>query len=200
MRARPILFSAPMIRALLAGRKTQTRRAIAAKWWRCLDADDEDDRALALAQSPYAPGEHLWVKEAIRRVGDGLSEYVADGAITKADAWPWKRAQLPAMFCPKGLSRITLEITEARIERVQDISGYDAVAEGISILRCGCEVCRRTAEMCPADQSSAIMEYASLWESLNGKRPGLGWGDNPWCWCISFKVLRQEQIANEARR
>lgn len=147
---------------------------------------------------PYGnPGDRLWVRETIRRDGSRVdpetgyeweaSAYVADGARTKADAWPWSRKTLPSIHCPRGLSRITLEITSVRVERLRDISGDDAIAEGITIERCGCEVCRHSAQMCPADCSTAIMEYASLWESINGKRPGCAWTDNPWVWVLEFR-------------
>lgn len=64
----------------------------------------------------------------------------------------------------------------------------DALAEGISIPRCGCEVCATSSRMCPADESTAIEAFGHLWDSINAKR-GFGWNDNPWCWVLSFKRI-----------
>lgn len=205
-RERPILFSAPMVRAILAGTKTQTRRTLtsdnnlAAVRGVLVDLRLEHHRAVALERCVYGKrGDRLWVRETIRRDGSRVdpetgyeweaSAYVADGARTKADAWPWSRKTLPSIHCPRGLSRITLEITSVRVERLQGISGDDAIAEGITIERCGCEACSHSAQMCPADSSTAIMEYASLWASINGKRSGCSWEANPWVWAISFRRL-----------
>ena len=86
------------------------------------------------------PGDRLWVKETIRLVPDQepddgtgrvLSIYAADGALTVADAWPWKRKQLNSIHCPRGLSRIELEVTGVRVERLQDISEAGSIAEGL---------------------------------------------------------------------
>lgn len=205
--AKPILFSAAMVRALLAGTKTQTRRTIqiprrgafvvvddGGGWW----SYQSDDGASALCNDgneypmacPYGGcGDRLWVKEAIRHVG-GCSEYIADGAPTVADAWPWQPKALPGMFCPRGLSRITLEVTEVRVQRLQEISAEDSLAEGVPrASACGCEVCPRSVQMCPADASEQVLAYAALWDSINSKRAGCAWADNPWVWCVSFRKV-----------
>lgn len=205
MAERPILFSAPMVRAILAGKKTETRRIVTVPWYkqrRALPYEpywvDEDGKlfacdeygdyypAIEMLRGPEA-GDRLWVKEAIRRVADGpWSEFIADGSPTKADAWPWKPKALPGMFMPRGLRRIELDVAAARIERLQAIDGYAAQAEGIDVLRCGCEQCRMSAQMCPADQSTAIMEYAALWDSLHNE-DGCRWADNPWVRVVTFR-------------
>lgn len=159
---RPMIFSSGMVRALLAGRKTQTRRTA----------------------NPYGvPGDRLWVRESIRRIGPAVgpeeyaaSEFIADGAPTKADAWPWKNKALPSIHLPRGLSRLTLEITSVRVERLQEISEEDATAEG-----CG------PAPFCKAGRRAGLEHveaFESLWESIHGAR---AWAANPWVWCVAFR-------------
>ena len=187
MRKRPILFSGPMVRALLAGTKTQTRRACKpSKTLAILDngwlAQRDDDVC------PYGvPGDRLWVKESIKCVSfcgtslpsdEVLSLFCADDTPTKADAWPWKRPFLPSMFMPLGLSRITLEETEVRVQRLQDISEEDALAEGVEPKTWGARAM--------AGQG-ARAAYAELWDEINGAG---AWTINPWVWAISFKRVQ----------
>ncbi len=142
-RAHGILFSSAMVLRVLDDTKTQTRRTAVCRW---------------------KPGDRLWMREAIRRVGDtNLSVYVADETPTIADAWPWKLRMLPAMFCPRGLSRATLGVTSVRTERLQDISDADAIAEGVDA----------------GPMTTPRDAYATLWDKLNGKRRGFRWADNP---------------------
>lgn len=175
MKERGILFSAPMVRALLAGQKTQTRRLIKPQptayplGWRC----------------PYSV-ETLWVRETIRRVGD-RGVFAADGAASVIDTWPWQRNVLPAIHCPRGASRINLFHTSVRAEQLHDISEADAIAEGISALcghrcrrGCGCASC--VEDGC----GSARDEFALLWDEINGDRAP--WSSNPWVWVVSFDV------------
>jgi len=78
---------------------------------------------------------------------------------------------------PRKFSRITLELTAVRVQRVQEISGADAIAEGIDL----------------SNQHDSHLEanqryvFGRLWDSINGKRAGCAWADNPWVWCLSFK-------------
>jgi hypothetical protein len=155
--------------------------------------------------SPYGmPGDRLWVKEAIRHVGGGCSEYIADRTPTVADAWPWKRDQLPGMFCPRGLSRITIEVTDVRVQRLQDISEEDARAEGaISAIteldgrahdnaeEQWCRWSKRIDKT--ARVATARGAFASLWFAINGKRGGCSWDDNPWVWPVTF--AKQDEAA-----
>lgn len=252
MKERGILFSAPMVRAILAGRKTQTRRivknlgATARKTFRSdliglglvhehnlvataghryiahianagavsvhtpagqLGAKPGEfdficpyaDGRTYLDETPDAggwridvePGQRLWVKEAVRLTaedadGYDCAEYVADGALTPLDTWPWKRNQLPGMFMPRGLSRITLDVVGVRVERLHDISAEDVIAEGIDATghTCPCEACCRTSTPCPATASSLVMAYADLWAEINGRE---SWDANPWVWVIEFR-------------
>jgi hypothetical protein len=193
MTERPILFSAPMVRALLDGSKTQTRRAVSARLierWTVeesahhRDFDDEE----VLPDCPYGRvGDRLWVKETCALVNDGSPDpflvYRADrgarnlsgqrGGITywmASDYEPerWR----PSIHMPRWASRITLEITEVRVERLQDISAEDFIAEGLATtLREHDAVCHLR------DQ------YRELWESINGAG---SWDANPWVWVVSF--------------
>jgi hypothetical protein len=229
-----ILFSAPMVRAILAGRKTQTRRVVSPRnclvngdsvcmstdpeileAWPNLDFGDvfvDPGPSPAGNSGPYLrvagrdgsrhrvyprvqPGDRLWVRETWCQVLDsGDYLYRADLSdeqrvdevrmrrIAPALAGHWR----PSIFMPRRASRITLTVTAVRPERLQDISGEDAIAEGIAIERCSCEVCSHTARMCTADASAAALEFAALWQRINGKRPGCAWADNPWVWVIAF--------------
>jgi hypothetical protein len=204
VKERPILFSAPMVRAILEGRKTQTRRLVkmtgraavaidAAATVPVMEADRSrwhrvGDTNAWNAWCPYGePGDRLWVRERIVRDNDYAggascrSFYAADGAPTKADAWPWKRAFLPPMHCPRGLSRITLRVTSVRVERLQAITEDDARAEGTGhsdgCLSCQDEL-RRGLSPCRA-------RFADLWDQINGERAS--WSSNPWVWVVGFE-------------
>jgi len=190
MDGKPILFSAPMVRALLDGSKTQTRRVVkipyhaqiedrddGKPWPWMYNADVDDDHWFPC---PYGqPGDRLWVREAWRASsahnnlpprdipeGDAI-HYQADGF-----ARIFKGKCRPSMFMPRWASRITLEITDVRVERLRDISREDAEAEGWNPA---------------ADVCSPLVWYAALWQSING--PG-SWALNPWVWVVSFKVVK----------
>lgn len=137
--------------------------------------------------------------------GRVLSVYGADGTLTVADAWPWRRSYLPSMHCPRGLSRITLEVTAVRVERLQDISEADAIAEGIEpnwsgdlkvgpngyggegwVPECGWRHYLNSMDGDPAYEP--VESYRSLWESISGAG---SWAANPWVWVVEFRVLEQ---------
>lgn len=215
MSERPILFSAPMILAILDGRKSVTRRIVKpdpGPYWNptvglynptvitnggyeapgpeIYGASDETQGR----KCPYGqPGGRLWVREAIRLVPDQepddgtgpvLSAYDADGVLTVADAWPWKRRYLPPMHCPRGLSRIMLEIVSVRVERLQDINGRDADAEGAPRYACDGPHCPDGENGCNARGCAGAREwYEELWNEINGAD---SWAANPWVWCIEF--------------
>lgn len=219
---RPILFSAPMVLALLSGRKTQTRRIVKpspglqSKWltsekihrfvesgemngdgWQMWHPRGGPRSPYGWIRSPYGgPGDTLWVKETIDRGVDEnggpiervSSFYAADGARTKADAWPWQRTVLPSIHCPRGLSRITLEVAAVRVERLQAISEADAKAEGVGHFsevydRVGTDQRLTTGEHCVDVPYRA--SFAVLWDDINGER--CLWKSNPWVWVVEFK-------------
>lgn len=196
MTERPILFSAPMVRAILAGTKTQTRRAV--KGWPLEWLSPSigfSPEYVAMPENgacPYGhPGDRLWVREAfIHEPADYCWEASVSipcrpaSTVYRADqegdtrGAGWK----PSIHMPRSLSRITLEVTGVRVERLQDISEADAQAEG-----CALECMTPTGD----DSGSAIHGpggYIALWESING--PG-SWDKNPWVWVIEFKRTDQ---------
>lgn len=213
MRERPILFSGPMVRAILAGTKTQTRRVVKPQpWASCCIEEGMDgeapfvysaltgdgpgydvDEVRTPCRCPYgAPGDRLWVREAWG-IGsrtdpwggyDGI-EYRADEAwLEDGDLLPCHKVSTPDDVClgdyragwkpsihmPRWASRITLEITGVRVERLQDISVEDCRAEG-------------GMYDSPVDVRAW---YRDLWESING--PG-SWDANPWVWVVEFRRL-----------
>ena len=210
MAEHPILFSAPMIRAILEGRKSQTRRVIKpvrgfeqhnickpdmaadpwAVWWH----GDITDRVGCLQTCPYGvPGDHLYVREGVRLCGADdtgapLSEppvwYLADGPCDQR-LYPHRRT---CRFMPRWASRITLEITDVRVQRVNDITDADAIAEGCT--NGGCVYCGSDEPCgCETPRPDHRETFVHLWNSINEKR-GLGWFANPWVWAISFKAVK----------
>jgi hypothetical protein len=185
MKERPILMSAPMVRAILAGTKTQTRRVV--KWLplRLLDESGFSPDFVAHPENalcPYGqPGARLWVRETHMDLG-ACYLYRADESAERERALvaPGQRWR-PAIHMPRAMSRITLEVTAARIERLQDISAEDARAEGISEFVGGwwCEHddAEQVAGMTPQEG------YRHLWERINGAG---SWDANPWVWVVEF--------------
>jgi hypothetical protein len=175
---RPIIFSAPMVLAILAGKKSQTRRIIKPQ-----PADG------GTVKMRFLHGDRLWVRETwwpcderiiAERLRGGI-DYEADGG------WhdEMRRCWRSPIHMPRWASRLTLEVTGVKVERLQDIGGEDAIAEGIDLEKhkCGCEVCSRTLQLCPATSSSLIMEFAELWDSIHGHG---AWDANPWVYALSF--------------
>ena len=175
----PILFSAPMVRALLNGSKTQTRRVVkpTPEWIGQSGVLSYRGRVgLPHALSPYGqPGDRLWVRETwmdLRGVEGALGGAMYRATFGNApEGGKWR----PSIHMPRWASRITLEITSVRVERLQDISEADALEEGI------------TYNDLPNNGLAprrARTWYCSLWEQING--PG-SWDANPWVWVIEFK-------------
>lgn len=171
MKERPIIFNSEMVRAILDGRKTQTRRIITARPPKVID--------LATVQCKYGqPGDRLWVKETWRGGNDTLENVfykASDNCALKYGfcQCSWK----PSIFMPHEFSRITLEIVNVRVERLQDISEKDVIAEGIE-----------EAGICFGIRKEEVEKhcYKLLWDKING--PG-AWEKNPWVWVIEFKKV-----------
>ncbi len=249
MKAHPILFSAPMVRAILAGTKTQTRRVVkptrgrpieflgggprgGVDWnnpecwgyeWAdgsafvTLKADPTDPETLQYP-CPYGqPGDRLWVRETFFAWGRWETRYSAKkgrdewhfvdmtlecgkayeypatggqpqpmgGARHRGGTTPtwWKR---PAIHMPRTASRITLEITGVRVERLQEISDEDCVREGCgaTLTAIGVPTSSNPAETIPRAM------FRELWQSINGPE---SWDANPWVWAIEFKHLKGQQ-------
>jgi hypothetical protein len=223
-RERPILFSAEMVRAILDGRKTQTRRVVkhpalaqpdaAIEWLSDRETVPHghysgwavkcDAPLLLPVACPYgAPGDLLWVREAWRAPGDAIadalppSDFVADAqanvAWYEADGEaPSTAGRLrPSIHMPRWASRLTLRVTEVRVQRAQDISEADAIAEGCA----GEDWVESSPYIAGQHTDSGTLpseEFKALWNSINAKR-GFGWDANPWVWAITFEIA-------EARR
>jgi len=188
-RERPILFSAPMVRAILDGTKTQTRRIVKPQpplacncWYRAEEkyifAHPETVLYADPISCPYGqPGERLWVKETWQNglplpKGGFIPHYRADRTEEELDAYTGKWR--PSIFMPRWASRITLEIESVRVERLQEISAADAEAEG-------CENPR-----IPISPNFMREVYRGVWEHINGKE---SWKQNPWVWALTFRRI-----------
>lgn len=212
---KPILFNGEMVQAILEGRKTQTRRVVKPQptskhVWRgwVLDATGPNANKrvgkaswepsppthlfedLIEARCPYGrPGDLLWVRETHFLVGTGAVYYRADGHELPHD-WSWR----PSIFMPRWASRLTLRVTDVRVERVQDISKADAVAEGLESFAYNYGRNVSTARMyrVSGDEGgypTAREAFENLWSSINAKR-GYGWDVNPWVWVVTFEVAK----------
>jgi hypothetical protein len=215
MKERPILFSAPMVRALLADTKTQTRRVVKlphenplGRWevlpWGGPNGGRTRDgqtvpfqnvighsRTGEIIGCPYGqPGDRLWVRETFRKIDGQTRPWIeTDYRATYThgdrlgDSLGVKMPWTPAIHMPRAASRITLEVTGVRVERLQDISEADAKAEGA----CAAEPCDHARRSCADIGCSGPQDYRggyrALWESING--PG-SWAANPWVWVVEF--------------
>jgi hypothetical protein len=177
MKERPILFNGEMVRAILDGRKTQTRRIVkptndknfSAPGFPCELSPSEiagEVNAGNLSNSHYGKvGDRLWVRETFSEWDDGIT-YAATCTHAERSLSKFK----PSIHMPRRASRITLEITGARVERLQDIDEDGAKAEGVTISVDGLFNHRE--------------EFYSLWQSIYKN-----WDENPWVWVIEFKKI-----------
>ncbi|WP_444880568.1 hypothetical protein [Delftia acidovorans] len=196
---RPILFSGPMVRAILASTKSQTRRAFSPRMEKLMRAAaamgevshflDEgsmqpNDLDYVRSFCPYGqPGDRLWVRETWCRQWDDERGFLdecwyraSDPDVVSVDAMeksPWK----PSIHMPRWASRITLDIKAVRIERLQDISDQDAAAEGVATWAPGA----LSPDSLNADPSD---QFRWLWCSINGPD---SWDANPWVWVVEFE-------------
>lgn len=203
---RPIIFSAPMVRAILEGRKTQTRRIIKPqpKIIHSIYGDASIDTERIFRQGdqrihcPYGrPGDRLWVREAFAEVGcigrpidwfeynyradfeNGQWEGYADMCFEK-----WR----PSIHMPRAASRILLEITEIRVERACDISEADAIAEGAQIAIQWMDGRIENVDEAHIYHTLAThkLGFQYIWQSINGPE---SWNINPWVWVITFNRI-----------
>lgn len=178
-REHPILFSGDMVRAILAGNKTQTRRVMKPQSRGIAYIRGSRGGQCERVACPHGVfGDHLWVREAhyVWNAGykDGSGRRI-DYRATEPDS-PCGR-WTPSIHMPRWASRITLEITDVRVERLQSINDDDALAEGIYPTKTG---------IYPGSPRAA---FRGLWDSLNAKRNGCSWDQNPYVWVISFRRL-----------
>jgi hypothetical protein len=224
-RERPILFSGEMVRTILEGRKTQTRRVIKpqpdpqgdnggllreivpsllANRGDLFDVRYDGDNPRAIRCPHGQPGDLLWVRETHitgHEVIDGDLQYCDENGAelplkvwyradnepffwTDDEGWrtekvPWK----PSIHMPRWASRITLEITGVQVERLQEISIDDVLAEGISEVTDGPHGNQYWRE-------DTGFRFADLWDLINGSKKNGSWNDNPWVWVISFRRIK----------
>ena len=197
MKERPILFSAPMVRALLDGSKTQTRRVVKR------GISDVTDAYRHPALCPHGqPGDRLWVREAhwwFKDEHDPVTGYfppklTAEDVQYRADGDDDCKVWRPSIHMPRWASRISLEITSVRVERMHNISETDAVAEGIQAVARGIWWKNYTYPNGFNGKPTLIVgyrtakeSYRSLWESINVTG---SWVANPWVWVIEFRRLK----------
>lgn len=200
MKERQILFNAPMVQATLAGSKTQTRReakhpAIATTSYivDCGDGWFGDEEGDVQVVCPYGRvGDQLWVRETVG-IGRATKHAYFKDTLNGRDHKALFDKLTPSIHMPRWASRIQLEITNIRVERLQDISETDAIAEGIERVGGNTSVTPwrnyrigQEGEMqlhCSAPSRS----YMTLWESINGAG---SWQANPWVWVVEFKVIK----------
>jgi hypothetical protein len=200
MTERPILFSAPMMRAILSGEKTQTRRIVKPQpqantvTWGCTAGQGfgfsfgGGDRIRCKFGEV---GDRLWVRETWRpQVIDADGQVRITCVDSCRDVYPpedWRipksaeRGNVPSIFMPRWASRITLEITSVRVERLNEISEEDAMAEGMRLLNG-----RYTFNDGLWEERTAIDAFKALWHKINGEQ---SWLANPWVWVVGFKVI-----------
>jgi len=217
MKERGIIVSTELIPKILDGSKTQARRVIKPQpeyreygqgwFWKkgkmvygLPNQGGIDDRLLGIWQAcPYGQvGDRLWVRETLEKSNVGIpTRYVADGCPVfrdgeTPDSWPFKKSLLPSIHMPRWASRITLEITNLRVERLQEITDADIAKEGIAVTfhkpgdfgidnPCATGV----VDLPNGHQihSTARECWIQLWNSLNSKYP---WEMNPWVWVIEW--------------
>lgn len=231
--SKPILFSGPLVRAIMEGRKTQTRRVVknqgegtvraevVGPWVHLYDESvpvpGTTNRAgkMWTTKCPYgANGDRLWVREngwqrpvrteqMMRQGADTWERYYYDADGIDAEeaaelkAFGFKRR--PSIHMPRWASRLTLEVTGVRVERVQEISEEDAKAEGIAytgLVKPGTSTTLRETYGVGDEghAPTARSAFMDLWDEINCPR-GFGWESNPFVWVVEFRVIPQGEVS-----
>lgn len=189
MNTKPILFSTEMVQAILAGRKTQTRRTKGLKvvndnpdshLFNSFSIDNDNATFKRLegmwqgVDVPYKTGDILWVRETFAFNPDFQFApiYKADSNITKFIKWK------PSIHMPKEACRLFLKVTNVRVERLQDITEMDAIFEG----------CMQYEK--DTDWMTALYGFELLWKKINGES---SWKSNPWVWVIEFERIEKPE-------
>lgn len=200
MNMKPILFSTPMVQAIIEGRKTMTRRVVPEKivddyynyddWCNSVGKPESErfgfyrtyDKTYFLDRCKYVVGDILWVRETFQNANsivNGVQSnyaYKADGsAFGDYEIEKWK----PSIFMPFEACRLFLKITGVRVERLQDISQEDAIKEG-------CIYGKGNGEI---DYAVGDKHFPTLWAQINGEQ---SWKDNPWVYALTFEKFDHE--------
>ena len=200
---KPILFSTDMVRAILDGRKTVTRRVVKPQP-RAIYHDGkvyDDDGMYVVAENqnggveqiepPYRPGDILYVRETWTKDGD-VYRY-------KAGFYDQNRKWHPSIHMPREAARIFLRVTDVRVKRLQDITEEQARAEGVEPLMMTADVDKPDSEKRWQEVLPASTRFPAVWDStIKPKdRARYGWDANPWVWVIEFeRISREEALAN----
>jgi hypothetical protein len=191
MKEIPILFSTPMVQAILKGRKTITRRVVKPQpegipCGICTSSFINNDvggfgfangeKISAIIQCPFGkPGDLLWVRETFCPDPFGSDGFVYKADFSDPKILGWK----PSIFMPKAAARIWLEVVSVKVELLQDISEEDAIKEGVS----NADTFRGIGVN---DDMANRYAFRQLWEIINGEG---SWGLNPWVWVVEFKRI-----------
>lgn len=206
---KPILFNTDMVRAILEGRKTVTRRAIKPQpagelrpmgagscWPGCFEAPGEE----RIYRPPYQPGDILWVRETWTPGPDG--SYIYKASVECPDAWrgTWR----PSIHMPRAAARIFLRVTAVKTARLQEVEKEDVLREGVEpkYYAGGCK-CAWAFEGCmekPCTNRDGYidlchwMPFSELWDKTMkpADRSAYGWEANPWVWVIEFERIGRE--------
>lgn len=202
MAIKPILFNAEMVRAILDGRKSCTRRLVKflpgenPRWTGYI----KDGLMLyngknepCIRKAPYQPGDTLYVRETWKKAPNGYYYYEDWQRGDIADLTKWK----PSIHMPKEAARIWLKVTDVRVERLQEMKPVDVIKEGAypdcwdclnTYGESGSQCCYGTEEQC-SQCDEVMMEWEKLWTSTIKKSDldSYGWSANPWVWVIEFE-------------
>lgn len=193
MSLKPILFNTEMVRALLEGRKTVTRRVVKPQpvldghLWKLGGAAWSDSVLSAPVmlghslynRAPYQPGDVLWVRETWTRTEAGTIMYRSDSEDTVCDRWR------PSIHMPREVARIFLRVTGVRCERLQELTLKDAEMEGMDL------------------RGPMFTKFVEVWNKTVQRNPNkfkrypYYWEDNPWVWVIEFERISKEDAIND---
>lgn len=188
---KPILFNTEMVRAILDGRKTVTRRVVKPQpesrptpmkkdscWPGCFAIQG----TAKVIRPPYQPGDTLWVRETWAKSMAGTFMYQADDKAIMVERWR------PSIHMPREAARLFLRVTGVRVERLKDIDGHGILKEGIDNGKSNPAMSTRWENM----QS---MAFAELWNSTlkSADLPLYGWAANPWVWVIEFERISKDE-------
>lgn len=182
MQQRPIIFSTPMVQAILEGRKTMTRRIIKGNALDYINTHDDHPYYTnnAAIMCPYGQiGDILWVRETFFNHFADIYSYKAD---VESKYYKPKMGWKPAIHMPKDACRLFLKITGIKVERLHEITEDDAQKEGAELL---------VWQGMSRDTISCRNGFISLWLEINGTE---SWNSNPWVWVISFKCIEKPEI------
>jgi hypothetical protein len=207
MASKPILFSTPMVKAILDGREKCTRRVVKPQPPQFVDYFEKRGDGFKaymvpgepcdypLVKPKYQPGDILWVRETWATVSSGIIEYKATyiepyTGSTEIDHIGKKITWRPSIHMPRTAARIFLRVTNVRVERVQEITENDAKNEGV---KDPYDYQEPSYYDQPHVRGMEINKsaFAGLWDSLNAKR-GYGWGTNPWVWVYEFERVSED--------